>query len=68
MKQVSDLDLHTQAIWGLKNLAKFMGCSVDRVRTMAKDPTCPISRPGGQWFALKDELWAWMRLKPSKAA
>lgn len=66
--KVKEPDVLREALWGLKAIATFMGCTTDRVRSMSKDPDCPIYRPGGQYHALRSELWTWMRSKPSKAA
>lgn len=66
MTKITDLNLSREALWGGKAIAGFLGCSVERVYRWADDPEVPITRRGGTYFALKSELWAWLRA--SKAA
>lgn len=50
-------------IWGLAQIAAYMGLSIDTVRTLAARDDTPIYRPGGRYFAWSDEIDAWMRSK-----
>ena len=69
MSAVTDLTLKAEALWTAKAIASFLGCTVDRVYRWADDPAVPIYKKGGSYFALKSELWAWLRAgKPEIAA
>jgi excisionase family DNA binding protein len=50
-------------IWGATALAEILGVSVDTVRRLADDPTSPIYRPSGRYFAFRHEIEAWLRTK-----
>lgn len=68
MKTVTDLSLSKEALWSAKAIAAFLGCPVDRVYRWADDPSVPICKKGGSYFALKTELWAWLRADISDTA
>lgn len=52
-------------LWGASAIAAFLGISVDKVYTLAKNPVVPVYKPeGGGYFAFKSELMAWLRTKP----
>ena len=53
----------TEKIWGLGNIARALGLSVDTTRRLASRPGVPIYRPDGRYFALRSELNAWLRQK-----
>lgn len=53
-------------LWGAETIAAFLGVSADTVYKLAKDPGCPISKPGGRYFAFKSELVIWLRTKPAE--
>jgi hypothetical protein len=53
----------TEKIWGLGNIARALGLSVDTTRRLAARPGVPIYRPDGRYFALRSELNAWLRSK-----
>lgn len=53
----------TDAIWGARAIAKFLGLSESRTYELADDEKCPIYRPSGRYFALKSELLQWLRTK-----
>lgn len=50
-------------LWGLPNIAKVLGVSVDTARKLAREPAVPIYLPEGAntYFAFKSELVAWLR-------
>jgi len=50
-------------IWGLEEIGKVLGLSVNKCRELAKDPRVPIYKPegSGRHFAYKSELVAWLR-------
>lgn len=52
-----------QKLWGLAQIAKVLGVSVDKARELAKNPAVPIYRPegSGTYFAFRSEVIAWMR-------
>lgn len=52
-----------ERIWGQEAIARAIGKSVASVRRYASRPDVPIYRPGGQYFALRSELNAWLRTK-----
>ncbi|QCP87443.1 DNA-binding protein [Cereibacter sphaeroides] len=49
-------------VWGLPAIAQVLGCGVDKARRLANDPStgAPISKKGGQYFALRSRLLAWL--------
>lgn len=51
-------------LWGAETIAGFLGVSAHTVYELAKDPDCPIFKPGGRYFAVKSELSSWLRTKP----
>ena len=57
------LSLGSEKIWGLGNIARALGLSVDTTRRLASRPGVPIYRPDGRYFALGSELNAWLRSK-----
>ena len=59
--KLTDITLRRDALWTAKAIADFLGCTVDRVYRWADDPAVPIYRRGGTYFAIKSELWAWLR-------
>lgn len=58
---ITDLNLSREALWSAKAIASFLGCSVESVYRWAEMPDVPVYRRGGNYFALKSELWAWLR-------
>ena len=63
---ITDATLSREAIWGAKNIANFMGASVEIVYDLADDPDAPFYKPGGRYFAIKSEIWHWLRQKAPK--
>lgn len=57
-------------LWGLPMIAQFLGVSVGTARKLARHPEVPIYRPAGSesYFALRTELQAWLKTKPSGEA
>ncbi|PBB85724.1 helix-turn-helix domain-containing protein [Mesorhizobium sp. WSM3876] len=53
----------SDALWGAKAIAKFLGLNVERLYSLADEPDCPIGRPSGRYFARKSELREWLRKK-----
>lgn len=54
------------ALWGAKAIAHFIGASVDYVYGLAADPTAPVYKPSGRYYATRTELTRWLRSKPSE--
>lgn len=52
--------LRGEALWGAKAIAAFLDCSVDKVHSL-KETDAPISKIGGQLFALRSDLLEWLR-------
>lgn len=52
-------------LWGLPQIAEFLGVSVDTARKWARDSAVPIYQPegSGSHFAFRSELLAWMKTK-----
>lgn len=50
-------------LWGAPAIARALGVSVDKVKSLAGDPVCPVFKPNG-YFAYRHELEAWLRTKP----
>lgn len=52
-------------LWGLPQIARVLGVSVDTARKWARDPAVPIYQPEGtgQHFAFSSELLAWLKAK-----
>lgn len=52
-----------QKLWGAPEIARVLGLSIDAVYRLARDPSVPIYRPGGRYFAVRSELQTWLRTK-----
>lgn len=53
-------------LWGAPAIACALGVSEDTVRRWAIEPDVPIYAPRrGTYFAVRSELQAWLRQKPS---
>ncbi|WP_205749003.1 DNA-binding protein [Frigidibacter oleivorans] len=50
-------------IWGLGAIARSMGCSVDKVRRLARLEGSPIYHSPAGYLAFRSELNAWLRGK-----
>ena len=61
--RLDPLSLGSEKLWGLGNIARALGLSVDTTRRLASRPGVPIYRPDGRYFALRSELNAWLRSK-----
>lgn len=61
--KLNEINLREEAVWGAARIAFLASCSVDFVYTMANDPTCPISKPGGRYFTLKTPFIRWLTAK-----
>lgn len=59
--KITEDTLKREALWTAKAIASFLGCTVDRVYRWAEDPAVPIYKRGGCYFAIRSELWAWLR-------
>lgn len=64
--RLDEYSLGTEKLWGLPAIAKFLGLSVHAVRDLAQQPDVPIFKPAGgnRYFAVRSELWRWLRTKP----
>ncbi len=60
------VSLGSEAIWGAKAIGTFAGVGIDTVYAWAIDPDVPVYKPGGRYFAIKQELMTWLRSKPTK--
>lgn len=60
------MKVESEALWGAKAIANFMGRSVDTVYNLADDPKAPVYKPGGRYCAMKSELLVWLKTKPTK--
>ena len=55
-----------EKLWGAPAIAAALGVSVDKVYRLARMPEVPIFKPpGGGYFAVRSEIQAWLRSKPS---
>jgi hypothetical protein len=54
------LTLRGNALWGAKAIAGFLDCSVDKVHSL-KETDAPITKIGGQLFALRSDLMKWLQ-------
>ena len=52
-----------QKLWGLEEIARALGVSVETVRRWAHLDDVPIYKPAGRYFAVRSELNAWLRRK-----
>lgn len=59
--KLNEDDLPVERIWGLPAIAYFCDVSVDTARRWARKPDVPIYKTGGRHWAIKSELWRWMR-------
>lgn len=50
-----------ERLWGAPAIAQALGVSVATVYRFASETDCPISRPGGRYFAYRSELENWLR-------
>lgn len=50
-------------LWGAVEIARVLGCSVASVYRWAEEPGVPIYRPGGRYFAYRNELERWLKSK-----
>lgn len=50
-------------LWGAPAIAQEAGVSVDTVVRWAALPDCPISKPSGTYFVVRDDLMSWLRQK-----
>ncbi len=48
-------------LWGLPEIARALGVSVDTARRLAGRPDVPIYRPADRYFASRAELNVWLR-------
>jgi excisionase family DNA binding protein len=55
---------NSDRITGAKAIAFELGCSIDTVYRMAADKRAPIYKPGGRYFAFRNELQSWQRTTP----
>jgi hypothetical protein len=53
-----------EKLWGAPAIARALGVSVDKVRSLAANPNVPIYKPeGAGYFAFRAELEAWLKTK-----
>lgn len=50
-----------EKLWGAPAIAAALGVSVATVYRFSFETDCPISRPGGRYFAYRSELENWLR-------
>lgn len=58
---LNEPDLRVERIWGLPAIAFFCDVSIDTARRWARKPDVPIYKSGGRHWAIRSELWRWMR-------
>ena len=61
---VTPRSLAAERLWGASAIAEFAGVSVDTVYLWYRRGA-PIFKPSGQYFALRSELFRWMRSRPT---
>lgn len=59
--KLNEPDLYVERIWGLPAIAAFLDVSVDTARRWARKPDVPIYKTGGRHWAIRSELFRWMR-------
>lgn len=64
---VTDKSWRDQKLWGAKAIADFAEVSVDTVYRWEQLPDCPVSKPGGRYFALRTALSRWMLSKAARS-
>lgn len=50
-------------LWGAKAIANHLEVTEGVVYSLAEDPSCPITRPSGKYFARKSRLDEWLDKK-----
>ncbi|SFP62999.1 helix-turn-helix domain-containing protein [Tranquillimonas alkanivorans] len=50
-----------EKLWGLEEIARALGVSIDTARRWARRADVPIYKPAGRYFAVRSELNAWLR-------
>jgi len=54
-----------EKLWGANAISRALGLSPDTVQRLAQDPSVPIYKPAGRYFAYRSELERWLRSKPN---
>lgn len=53
-----------EKLWGLPEIARVLGVSIDKARRIANRADAPIYKPDGErYFAFRSELNAWLRAR-----
>lgn len=64
---ITDAAWNDPKLWGAKAIADFATVSIDTVYRWERLPDCPITKPGGRYFALKTALAQWMVTKDARS-
>lgn len=64
-QQFDALTRKPEKLWGANEIGKALNLSPDTIQRLALDPSVPIYKPSGRYFAFRSELEAWLRSKPS---
>lgn len=47
-------------LWGLSEIARMAGVSVDTVRRWHRRSDAPISKPGGRYYSTRNAMKSWL--------
>ncbi len=63
--KIDEVNLAVELVSGAPAIASILGCTVEHVRRMEKDPRTPIYKPpgSGRYIAYRSELIRWTRTK-----
>jgi len=50
-------------LWGLPEIARVAGVSIDTVRRWHRKTDAPISKPGGRYYSTKSALKNWLHAR-----
>lgn len=57
LDEVLEPDRH---LWGLPEIARVAGVSIDTVRRWHRDTNAPITRPGGRYYSTRAAMTSWL--------
>jgi hypothetical protein len=53
-------------LWGATAIARFAGVSVETVYRWERLQDCPVTKPGGRYFAFRSALMTWLTAKDAR--
>ena len=53
-------------LWGATAIARFAGVSVETVYRWERLQDCPVTKPGGRYFAFRSALMTWLTTKDGR--